>query len=157
MTSGNLYFPSLKRRLFTVKYNRCPAPHWCWQQVEAAALSVANYHPRQGGIHCLNMARWCHVLICIWIKLLKRSRINRGRAQQQGPSHFSHWLTLPHSAWAVSLCVHYGDRRSAVHEEALWSHVFGWDKQVVQMHVDQVQHLVANLLPNAKESTVFPW
>lgn len=136
-------------RLFTVKYNHCPAPRRCWQHAEAAVFSVANHHPRKVGIHCSNMTRWCHALICIWIQLLNRSRINRGRAQQQALSHFSHWLTLPHGAWAVSLCVHYRDWRSAVHGEALWSDLFGWDKQEVQMHVDQVQHLVPNLLPNA--------
>ena len=141
---------SLDLGLFIVKYNHCPAPQICWQQqVQADSFSVANYHPRKVDIHCSDITRWCHALICIWIKLLNRSRINRGRAQQQALSHFSHWLTLPHSAWAVRLRVHYGDRRSAMHGEALWSDLFGWDKKVVKMHVDQVQHLVLNLLPDA--------
>lgn len=141
---------SLDLGLFIVKYNHCLALQRCWQQqVQADSFSVANYHPRKVGIHCSDITRWCHALICIWIKLLNRSRINRGRAQQQALFHFSHWLTLPHSAWAVSLCVHYRDTRSAVHGEASWSDLFGWDKKVVQMHVDQVQHLVPNLLPDA--------
>lgn len=88
---------SLELGLFTVKYNRRPALHRCWQQqVEAAAFSVANYHPRKAGIRRSDMTRWCHALICIWIKLLNRSRINRGRAERLALSRFSHWLALPH-------------------------------------------------------------
>lgn len=64
---------------------------------KASVFSVANYHPRKVGTLCSNMTWWCHGLICIWIKLLNRSRANRSRAQQQALSHFSCWLTLPHS------------------------------------------------------------
>lgn len=101
-------FPCLELRFITVKHNHCPALH---ADSKLKQLYPANYHPRKVGIHCVHMTRWCHVSICIWIKLLNQERINRGRAQLQRLSSFSHWLTRPRSVWAVNLCVHCGHRK----------------------------------------------
>lgn len=97
-----IFFFSLRSQelgLFTVKFNHRCELHSCWQQqVAAAVFRAANNHPRKLGIHYSAMTRWCQALICIRIKLLKRSGINRGRAQWKDSSHFSRWLILPYRA-----------------------------------------------------------
>lgn len=127
---------------YLLRFNTTTALHCtaCWEQVEAAASSVANYHPKKIGIHCVGMTRWCHVSICLWKKLLNQDWINRGRAQQQGFSYFSQWLTLPCSIGAVSLFVHHGNRKSAVH--------YGGSTAITLMHTHQIKHLVPYFLSN---------
>lgn len=102
-------------------------------------LHAAGNHQRWLGIRCVHMTQWCHASpppICIWIKLLNQEWINRGWAQLQGLSYFSHRLALPCSVWAVSLeCARAMCTRtkSAVHEEALPSHLLcRLERQLVQ-------------------------
>lgn len=122
-------------RLNTTTALHCTA---CWEQVEAAASSVVNYHPKKIGIHCVGMTRWCHVSICFWKKLLNQDWINRGRAQQQGFSYFSQWLTLPCSIGAVShgLCTMEIENQLCIMVEALRS------------DTRQIKHLVPYFLSN---------
>lgn len=120
---------------------------------KASVFSVANYHPRKVGTLCSNMTWWCHGLICIWIKLLNRSRANRSRAQQQALSHFSCWLTLPHSDEASKpLC--------AVQRHKISSAVqlirTIWKEQAISQNIYE-SGLVTSLLPNVWKWDVFPW